>query len=106
MKILSWNVNGLRAVYQRNFLEIIDRLSPDIICLQEIKASPQQLPPELQQLSNHFCYFNSAQKKGYSGVAIYSKEKPLSIRNDFGLERFDQEGRFLQLEFSNFILIP
>ncbi len=105
MQIISWNVNGLRAVHKKNFLELFNQQKADIFCLQEIKADPEQLPEELRPINGYFSYFNSASKKGYSGVAVYSKEKPLSVKTKLGLERFNQEGRFLQLEFTDFILI-
>lgn len=105
MQIISWNVNGLRAVHKKNFLELFNQQNADIFCLQEVKANPEQLPEELRSIPNYFSYFNSAKKKGYSGVAVYSKERPLCVNTRLGLDRFDQEGRFLQLEFTNFILI-
>lgn len=105
MQIISWNVNGLRAVHKKNFLELFNQQKADFFCLQEIKAAPEQLPEELKSIDSYFSYFNPAQKKGYSGVAVYCKEKPLSVNTKLGLDRFDQEGRFLQLEFTDFILI-
>ena len=105
MKILSWNVNGIRAVYKKGFLDWLKKSRADIVCLQETKAQKEQLPFNLTNPRNYYSYFNSAQKKGYSGVAIYSKEKPRKIEFDLGLKRFDKEGRFLRLEFSDFNLI-
>jgi len=105
LKILSWNVNGLRAVYKRNFLEWLNQSQADIVCLQEIKIQAEQLPFDLAKPSNFFSYFNSASKKGYSGVAVYAKIKPLKVETSLGLERFDHEGRFLKLEFPDFDLI-
>lgn len=105
MKILSWNVNGLRAVYKKNFLEWLKSSGAEIVCLQETKIQAEQLPFDLAKPSNFFSYFNSASKKGYSGVAIYTKTKPLKIETSLGLERFDQEGRFLKLKFPDFDLI-
>jgi len=105
MKILSWNVNGLRAVYKRNFLEWLKRSSADIICLQEIRARKEQLSSELTDLEGYHSYFNSAKKDGYSGVAVYTKIKAQKITSISGFERFDEEGRFLECKFKNLILI-
>lgn len=120
MKIISWNVNGLRAVYKnlslrsrtllpkgskRNFLKWLQKSKADIVCLQEIKALSEQLQPELIKPKNYYSYFNSAVKKGYSGVAVYAKEKPIKIERKIGMKRFDEEGRILKLEYPNFVLI-
>jgi len=105
MKLISWNVNGLRAVARKGFQLWLRKSGADIICLQETKAHPSQLPKELLQPVGYYSYFNSAQKKGYSGVAVYTKKKPRKIETRLGLERFDEEGRMLQLTFSDFILI-
>jgi len=105
MKIISWNVNGLRAVYKKNFPAWFDQSQADCVCLQEIKASKDQLPPELINPSDYFSFFNSAHKKGYSGVAVYTKKKPQFVKNRLGMERFDSEGRILELHFDDLILI-
>lgn len=105
MKIISWNVNGLRAIWPRNFSGWLKDTQPDILCLQEIKAQPEHIPVELTQSKDYHLYLNSAQKKGYAGVAVYSKIKPQKVNNIIGLERFDSEGRFLELHFPGFILI-
>lgn len=105
MKILSWNVNGIRAVYQRGFLEWLAETRAGIVCLQEIRAQKEQLPPELIKPKGYQAFFNLAHKKGYAGVAIYSKENPLKIEQKLGLERFDTEGRMLSLEYPEFTLI-
>ncbi len=104
MKIISWNVNGLRSVYRKNFLKWFGKEKADIVCLQEIKAHVKQLPSSLINVENYFSYFNSAKKKGYSGVAVYTKEKPLKVEKKIGISRFDREGRVLKLEFSDFVL--
>ncbi len=105
MKILSWNVNGVRAVAKRGFLKWLKNTKADIVCLQEIKAQKEQIPQDLINLKNyHFC-FNQAQKKGYSGVAVYTKEKPKKVEYVLGLKRFDSEGRILKLTFPKFTLI-
>jgi len=105
MKIISWNVNGLRAVCKKGFLGWLGKTNADIICLQEIKIQPEQLPSDLINPKNYYSFFNFANKKGYSGVAVYVKKKPLSIEKKLGMERFDKEGRILRLEFPDFILI-
>ena len=105
MKILSWNVNGIRAVYKRGFVDWLKESQAHIVCLQEIKAQPEQLPFDLTQLNKYFSYFNSATKKGYGGVAVYTQEKPKKIEFNLGFKRFDQEGRFLKLDFPDFSLI-
>lgn len=105
MKIISWNVNGLRSVYKKGFCDFVKKQKADFFCLQEIKAKKDQLPSELVKLENYYSYFNSAQKKGYSGVAVYAKEKPISIIRKIGIERFDSEGRYLELKYPGFTLI-
>lgn len=105
MKIISWNVNGLRAVYKKNFLNWLEKSKADIVCLQEIKAQEQDLPKELIKIKNYYSFFNPAQRPGYSGVAVYSKVKPVKIEKSIGLKRFDDEGRILQLEYPEFTLI-
>ena len=105
MKIISWNVNGLRAVYKRNFLKWLANTNADIVCLQEIKAQPNQLMPSLIKPKDYYSYFNSAIRKGYGGVAVYAREKPLKVERTLGMKRFDQEERILKLEYPDFILI-
>ncbi len=104
MKIVSWNVNGLRSVYKTTFLDWLKKSDPDILCLQEVKAESATLSPELTEIDSYYSYFNSAQKKGYSGVAVYTKIKPLSIETKLGISQFDEEGRCLKLTFKDFIL--
>src|SRR4030043_218446 len=105
MKIVSWNVNGIRAVYRKNFLGWLEKTNADIVCLQEVKIQTEQLPPDLANPKNYYSFFNFANKKGYSGVAVYVRKKPLSIENKLGVERFDTEGRILKLKFPKFLLI-
>jgi len=105
MKILSWNVNGIRAVYKKGFLEWFNKTVADIICLQEIKAQKEQIPDDLINPKGYYPYFNSASKKGYSGVAVYSKTKPEKAEYKLGMKRFDQEGRILKLKYPKFTLI-
>ncbi|MDI6592088.1 MAG: exodeoxyribonuclease III, partial [Patescibacteria group bacterium] len=105
IKIISWNVNGLRSVYRKNFLQWVKEEKPDIICLQETKIQPQQILPGLIEPPGYLAFFNSASKKGYAGVGIFTKTKPLSKKVKMGMEKFDREGRILRLDYPNFILI-
>jgi exodeoxyribonuclease-3 len=102
--LLSWNVNGLRAVFKKGFAPWVAKARPDILCLQETKARPEQVVKELENIPGYDIHFASAQKPGYSGVALFSKEKPLSVKQTFGVARFDDEGRVLQADFGRFIL--
>src|SRR6185503_16370729 len=105
--IISWNVNGLRAVHRKgNLMEVFD-MKPDILCIQETKSMPEQLPEELGHLKNGYhAYFHfPTQKKGYSGVAIYSKEEPKKVSRDIGIKDMDQEGRLIMTEYNDFLLI-
>lgn len=101
MKLLSWNVNGIRSCLNKGFLESIKKHNPDIICLQETKAHPEQVDIQLKEYEHHF--WNSAQRKGYSGVAVFSKIKPLSVQYGFGL--LNEEGRVITLEFKEYYLV-
>lgn len=103
-RILSWNVNGLRAVEKKGFFTWFLKESPDILCLQEIKATPEQLPPHIRNTPGYYTYFNPAERKGYSGVSVFTKQKPLSVKRGFGIQKFDTEGRILILEYPEFTL--
>ena len=105
MKILSWNVNGIRAAQKKGFLDWLARESPDILCVQETKAHPDQLDVFLLNPAGYNVYWNAAEKKGYSGVAIFTKQKPLRVQAGFGVSRFDSEGRVLLSEFPEFTLL-
>ena len=105
MKILSWNVNGIRAAQKKGFLEWLARESADIVCVQETKAHPDQLDFELLNPPGYQVYWNAAKKKGYSGVATFTKRKPLEITRGFGKPLFDSEGRVLVTEFPEFVLM-
>jgi exodeoxyribonuclease III len=102
MKIVSWNVNGIRAVMKKGFLDFVEKENPDILCLQEIKAHPEQVDIELKDYPYH--YWNSAERKGYSGTAIFSKKEPISVSKGIGHE-LDNEGRVITLEFDYFYLV-
>lgn len=105
MKVISWNVNGLRAVYKRNFLKWVKSVDADFICLQEIKAQKDKLPQELLSINKYHVFFNFAKKPGYSGVAIYARQKPKKAEYKLGLKRFDDEGRIIALKYPSFTLI-
>ena len=105
MKIVSWNVNGLRAVHRKGCWGDFMSLKADIICLQEIKAEEQQLPHGAQYIPGYETLINSSKvKKGYSGVAIYTKEVPETVQHGMGVEKFDGEGRVLTVHFKDFTL--
>jgi exodeoxyribonuclease-3 len=104
MRILSWNVNGLRAVQRKGFVDWFSRESPDILCIQETKASPEQLSLDLTTVQGYYSYFSVAEKKGYSGVATYSKIEPAEVTYGFGMERLDNEGRILRMDYGDFVL--
>jgi exodeoxyribonuclease-3 len=105
MKIISCNVNGIRAAYKKGLLDFIKTEKPDIFCLQEIKANREDIPDELLNVAGYQLITNCASKKGYSGVAVYTKTAPISVNDKLGLERFDNEGRMLELEYPNFTLL-
>lgn len=104
MKIVSWNVNGVRAVEKKGFFEWFQKEKPDILCLQEIKAMSDQFPPHLKNTPGYHVFINPAERKGYSGVATYSKQQPQQIKNGFGIEKFDNEGRTIIIEYDDFVL--
>jgi len=105
MKIISWNVNGIRAVAQKGFLNWLKEESPDILCLQETKAHPEQLEPTLTSPEGYHTFWSAAKKKGYSGVAMFMKDKALNLVEGLGIEEFDCEGRTIVAELHDFILI-
>lgn len=102
MKLISWNVNGLRACMNKGFLESVASLDPDILCLQETKMQPGQAEVPLEDYYEYWC---SAQKKGYSGTAVFTRVEPLSVSYGIGMEEHDQEGRVITLEFEQFYLV-
>ena len=103
MKIISWNVNGLRAVLRKNFLEYLNAESPDILCLQETKATPD----DVEQLwpAHYTTYWNTAQKKGYSGTVIFTRTRPISVVNGIKIVEHDNEGRVITAEYDDFFLV-
>jgi len=104
MKIYSWNVNGIRAIKNKGFIEWVTSEQPDILCIQETKIQENQISEELKNIEGYYSYFSCAEKKGYSGVAIYTKQKPISVMHGIGIEKFDSEGRILIAEFEDFTL--
>lgn len=103
MKIVSWNVNGLRAVLKKNFLEFLDVERPEVLCLQETRCHPDEV--ELLWASAYGTWWNVAEKRGYSGTAIFSKVRPISVWPGMGRPEHDREGRVLNAEFAGFILV-
>ena len=104
MKLICWNVNGVRAVAKKGFFEWLKKESPDILCLQETKASPDNLTNELLEPPGYQTFWDFGERKGYSGVATFSKEKPLKVHKSFGVPAFDIEGRILIAEYQEFTL--
>ena len=102
MKFISWNVNGLRACIKKGFLDYFNDINADFFCLQEIKMSEGQLDLELE---GYETFYNYAQRKGYSGTAIFTKFKPLSVKYGMGMEEHDNEGRLITLEYDDFFLV-
>lgn len=102
MKLISWNVNGLRAVWKKGFEDFFKQVNADIVCIQETKMQEGQLDVKLE---GYYQYFNSAVKKGYSGTAIFTKLKPENVTYGIGIEEHDQEGRVITLEYPEFYLI-
>ncbi len=104
IKIISWNVNGLRSVAKKGFLDTVAALDADILCLQETRSRKDQLPADIQDIPGYHSYFVAAERGGYSGVAIYSKEKPQSVLTGMGIPVFDAEGRVLVAAYPDFTL--
>lgn len=102
MKLISWNVNGLRAVVNKGFMDFFNEVNADVFCLQETKMQPDQL---ILDLPGYYQYFNSAVRKGYSGTAVFTKIKPLQVTFDIGIEHHDQEGRVITCEYDDFFLV-
>ena len=104
MKLISWNVNGIRAVVKKGFLDYLDQEQPDILCIQESKAHKEQLTSEILEDHGYCTYWHSGVKKGYSGVATFCKEEPLFVQEGLGIEKYDVEGRVLLTEHEDFLL--
>lgn len=106
MKLISWNVNGLRAAINKGFKEFFEEINADIFCVQETKMQLEQLDIFMEMIFNGYHqYWNSAEKKGYSGTAIFTKEEPINVKYGLGIEEHDNEGRLITLEFDKFYLV-
>lgn len=105
MQIVSFNVNGIRAISKKSFPEDMQNLSPDVLCLQETKATVDQVKETIGDLNGYHIYANEAEKKGYSGTAILSKVEPISVSYDMGIEEHDTEGRVIAAEFENYYVV-
>ena len=106
MKLISWNVNGLRAVINKGFEEFFKEINADIFCIQETKMQEEQLEEKINTIFDGYkMYWNSAEKKGYSGTAIFSKKEPVNIKYGIGIEEHDKEGRVITLEFEKFYMV-
>ena len=105
MKIVSWNVNGIRAAKKKGLEESLKKMKPDVICFQETKAHPEDVQTAIESIKGFETYNYSAEKKGYSGTLIFSKSKPLEVTKGLGIKKHDQEGRVLTAEYENFFLV-
>ena len=105
MRVVSWNINGIRAVMKKDFPASLEAFKTDVLCLQETKAQDDQVGEALEKIDGYHLYSNSAVKKGYSGTAILTKKKPMAVRFDMGIEEHDREGRVIALEFGSFFLV-
>jgi exodeoxyribonuclease-3 len=104
IKLISWNVNGIRAIHKKGFLEWFNKQKADIVCLQETKAHQSQLPPELHSIENYESFWHLGERKGYSGVGTYTRLKPLQTKTTFPYLILSQEGRIIETEFEKFYL--
>lgn len=104
LRILSWNVNGIRALHKKGFVDWFLKEEPDIMCLQETKAHAAQVPKDIRDIKVYHTYFSSAERKGYSGVGVLTRSKPHDIKNGFGRKEFDNEGRSLIIDYGTFML--
>lgn len=105
MKLVSFNVNGIRAIVKKNFISDVREMNPDVICLQETKAMASQVKETLKELDGYFIYANEAEKKGYSGTAILTKKEPISVLYDIGIPEHDQEGRVICAEYDDYFIV-
>ena len=104
VKLISWNVNGIRAIWKKGFLEFVKAEDPDVLCIQEIKAHPDQVDQKLSEYGHHF--WNSAERPGYAGTAVFSRIEPISVHYNFGeKENHKEEGRIITLEFTEYYLV-
>lgn len=104
-KFISWNVNGLRSVHKKGFADWFREQKADVVCLQEIKARPEQLEPSARNPGRYHGFWHPAEKPGYSGVAVFTKREPKAVRYGLGVKKFDREGRVMAVEFENYIVV-
>ncbi len=105
MRLISWNVNGIRAAHKKGFLEWFEAQEPDVLCIQETKAHEHQIPGELREVEGYSSWFTTPERKGYSGVGLYSRIAPRSVSFGLGVERFDVEGRVVVADFDDFVFL-
>lgn len=106
LHLVSWNVNGIRAIVKKDFIQDVKKMNPDVLCLQETKGQAEDVKTALQLLPDYHLYTNSSKaRKGYSGTAILSKQKPIEVFYDMGIEEHDQEGRVIAAEFETFFIV-
>jgi exodeoxyribonuclease III len=106
LHLVNWNVNGIRSIIKKDFLKDVKEMNPDILCLQETKAGPEDVKSALELLEGYYVYYNcSKARKGYSGTAILSKDEPITVTCDIGVEEHDQEGRVITAEFATYFLV-
>ena len=105
MRLISWNVNGIRAAHKKGFLEWVESEQPDVLCLQETKAHESQLPTALKDVDGYRVWFSQPERKGYSGVALYTRQEPRNVSFGLGVERFDNEGRTVVADYDDFVLL-
>jgi exodeoxyribonuclease-3 len=104
IRLLSWNVNGIRAIHRKGFLNWFKSAEPDVLCIQETKASEKQIPEELKDVEGYRVFYVAAEKKGYSGVGLFTKMKPSNVEFGLGIRRFDKEGRVIIADYRDFVL--
>ena len=105
IRAISWNVNGIRAAHKKGFVEWLGQTNPDIMCLQETKAHLDQLPAALKEIEGYHSFFSTPERKGYSGVGLYTKTEPEQVSFGLGVEEYDKEGRVLVADYGRFVLI-
>lgn len=105
LTLYSWNVNGVRAIQKKGFLEWLDQTRPEVLCIQETKAHPDQLEEQIVTPTGYFSYWAAAERKGYSGVALFSRAEPKSVQIGMGIEEYDREGRTIVADYDDFVLI-
>ncbi len=105
MLLMSWNVNGIRACLRKGFLDFLRKYNPDVLALQEIKASEKDIPAEVKNFPGYYKYFYPAKRKGYAGTALFTKVKPAEVRFGIGIEEYDDEGRVITADFGKFYFV-